>query len=197
MGIEAKHSYWFGYLKSEQWQTVRIEALAREKGRCQICSIFSPHNDAHHIEYPSSIWDTKSDHLVIVCRPCHNLIHSILETHSLKSHSLMQFQQIRDIMMKWKSSQEDNGHFLIKEIPVSDPNHTQCSVCRNSAYDLGRLIFYEKFNFRKLKICACKDCRASAALVVASMDELPAEKWKIYERWKKSRRPKHTPRVDV
>jgi predicted HNH restriction endonuclease len=37
MSIEGKLFYREIYLKSEQWQTVRIEALAREKWCCQIC----------------------------------------------------------------------------------------------------------------------------------------------------------------
>lgn len=78
MGIEAKHAYRFEYLKSEKWSTVRIEALAREKGKCQICGEESIHNDAHHVWYPESIWDTTEAHLVVLCRPCHDFIHSMI-----------------------------------------------------------------------------------------------------------------------
>jgi len=71
MGIEGKHAYRFVYLKSEKWQNVRIEALAREGGKCQICGEESISNDAHHVWYPESIWETRSENLVILCRPCH------------------------------------------------------------------------------------------------------------------------------
>jgi ribosomal protein L37AE/L43A len=78
VSIEGKHSYRFGYLKSEQWKNVRIEALAREKGLCQICGEESISNDAHHIWYPENIYETTQGHLVILCRPCHDFLHAML-----------------------------------------------------------------------------------------------------------------------
>lgn len=78
MSIEGKHAYRFGYLKSEQWSNVRIEALAREKGRCQICTEESISNDAHHIWYPENIYETREFNLVILCRICHDLVHTLM-----------------------------------------------------------------------------------------------------------------------
>jgi hypothetical protein len=78
MSIEGKHSYRFGYLKSEQWQNVRLEALVREKGKCQICGEESISNDAHHIWYPERIYETRPENLVVLCRPCHDFIHSMI-----------------------------------------------------------------------------------------------------------------------
>lgn len=78
MGIEAKHAYRFGYLKSDQWKAVRLEALVREKGKCQVCGEESIANDAHHVWYPKNIYETTERHLVILCRPCHDFIHAML-----------------------------------------------------------------------------------------------------------------------
>ena len=78
MSIESKHAYRFGYLKSEKWQIVRLEALAREKAKCQICGVESISNDAHHIWYPESIYETEERHLVVLCRSCHNFIHIMM-----------------------------------------------------------------------------------------------------------------------
>ena len=78
MSIEGKHAYRFEYLRSGRWRTVRLEALVREMGKCQICGEESISNDAHHVWYPDSIWDTTTEHLVILCRPCHELLHAIL-----------------------------------------------------------------------------------------------------------------------
>jgi len=77
MSIEGKHAYRFGYLKSEAWSNVRLEALAREKGKCQICDEESISNDAHHIWYPGNIYETEERHLVILCRACHDFIHAM------------------------------------------------------------------------------------------------------------------------
>lgn len=78
MSIEGKHSYRFVYLKSDQWQNVRVEALARASGKCQICQEESISNDAHHMWYPENIWETTADHLVILCRQCHEFIHTMV-----------------------------------------------------------------------------------------------------------------------
>lgn len=76
MGIAAKHAYRFGYLKSEQWQNVRAEVLARNNGRCVICMAQSLSNDVHHLRYPKNVWHTKPIHCVLLCRRCHELVHS-------------------------------------------------------------------------------------------------------------------------
>lgn len=78
MSIEGKHAYRFGYLKSEKWQNVRLEALAREKAKCQICDEESISNDAHHMWYPENVYETTEAHLVILCRPCHDFIHTMI-----------------------------------------------------------------------------------------------------------------------
>lgn len=78
VSIEGKHAYRFGYLKSEEWKTVRIEALAREGGKCQVCGEESIFNDAHHIWYPENVYETTEEHLAILCRPCHELLHALM-----------------------------------------------------------------------------------------------------------------------
>lgn len=78
MSIESKHAYRFVYIKSDKWKNVRLEALARCGAKCQICQEESISNDAHHKWYPENIWDTTADHLVILCRECHNFLHLIV-----------------------------------------------------------------------------------------------------------------------
>lgn len=78
MSVDSKYAYRFGYLKSEKWKAVRLEALVRESGKCQICGEESISNDAHHAWYPDSIWDTTERQLVVLCRPCHDFIHTMV-----------------------------------------------------------------------------------------------------------------------
>lgn len=78
MSIASKHHYRFKYLKSDKWNNARLEALVREKGKCQICGEESIHNDAHHIWYPEDIYQTTEKHLVILCRLCHDFLHSLV-----------------------------------------------------------------------------------------------------------------------
>ncbi len=120
MGIASKHSYRFVYLKSEQWQTVRLSALARENARCQICMEESISNDVHHIWYPESIWDTTERHVVVLCRSCHDFLHTM--------------------MPECKTSDEDEGygHWLRFKNAISDwrVTHAQMFPFKEAPKDL-------------------------------------------------------------
>lgn len=85
MSVEGKHAYRFGYLKSEKWKAVRLDALVRQKAKCQICGVESIFNDAHHVWYPANICDTTDTKLVILCRPCHDLFHRLFPRYKAKS----------------------------------------------------------------------------------------------------------------
>lgn len=101
MGIEAKHAYRFGYLKSEEWQSVRIEALLRESAVCQICGHEEFSNDAHHVWYPKSIRDTAPEDLVILCRPCHELIHATMVIRRDRDEAFMDFRMFTNAIKTW------------------------------------------------------------------------------------------------
>jgi hypothetical protein len=79
MGIEAKHAYRFGFLKSDRWQQLRLDCLARDGTKCRICKVRVLSNDAHHIRYPKNWFDTKIQDLVTLCREHHELVHKIME----------------------------------------------------------------------------------------------------------------------
>lgn len=99
MSIEGQLYYRGVYLKSEKWQSVRLEAMVREKGRCQICAEESLTNDAHHIWYPKSIWDTTQENLVILCRPCHDFLHCMMPDCKTNNE-----QQGRDLWLKFTNA---------------------------------------------------------------------------------------------
>jgi ribosomal protein L37AE/L43A len=106
MSIEGKHSYRFGYLKSEKWQAVRLEALVREKAKCQICGEESISNDAHHVWYPKSIWDTTEMHLVVLCRSCHEFIHEMLPECKTddEEKGRQHWVKFRNAILAWRQS---------------------------------------------------------------------------------------------
>jgi hypothetical protein len=82
VSIAGKHAYRFGYLKSEQWQTVRAEVLARDGAKCFLCDAFNLSNDVHHKEYPKNVWETQARHCITLCRKCHHKIH-IAQKHGI------------------------------------------------------------------------------------------------------------------
>lgn len=113
MSIEGTHHYRFKYLKSEEWQTVRIEAMAREKGKCQICGVQNLSNDAHHVWYPESIWDTKSTQLAILCRACHDFIHTMMPECKTNDEEvgLSNWLKFRNALMAWRAAKWDTESF--------------------------------------------------------------------------------------
>lgn len=85
MGIEAKHSYRFGYLKSEHWQNLRLAKLAEEDARCLFCGKRDPSNDVHHIYYPKDLYSVTTKWLCVLCRPHHERMHEVIDELK-KSH---------------------------------------------------------------------------------------------------------------
>lgn len=78
MSIDSKHSYRFGFLKSEEWKGVRLIALARRGAACAVCGKVDWSNDAHHRHYNRRWKDTKAGTLDILCRSHHDLIHLLM-----------------------------------------------------------------------------------------------------------------------
>lgn len=78
MGVIAKHAYRNGFLKSEFWDNLRLEALVKFQACCYICHKENIKNDAHHVDYPKRWRDTRLNQLVIMCRECHELMHKKL-----------------------------------------------------------------------------------------------------------------------
>lgn len=131
MSIDSVHAYRFGYLKSEQWQRVRLDALVREKGKCQICGEESISNDAHHIWYPESIYDTTERNLVILCRDCHQFLHTMTPECKTKDE--------REGIVTWNKLRKSITHWRKMKDPIfqnlSDlPANLNASELRN-AYD--------------------------------------------------------------
>lgn len=69
------------YLLSKDWQQKRAQKLRESKRRCTVCST-SKQLDVHHPIYRN--WtDVRMSDLRVVCRRCHEIIHSLLDRHEL------------------------------------------------------------------------------------------------------------------
>lgn len=79
MGIEARHAYRFGYLKSEHWQNLRIQKLAEQDAKCHFCNHRDISNDVHHIHYPENLYKTRLGVLCVLCRKHHDRLHSLMD----------------------------------------------------------------------------------------------------------------------
>lgn len=95
MGLDAKHAYRFGFLKSEEWEGIRLTALAANGAKCFICGKIDWSNDAHHVRYPKRWKETQTKHLRILCRKHHELVHSIM-----KMYPRMEPSQVADMIRR-------------------------------------------------------------------------------------------------
>lgn len=109
MSIEAKHAYRFGFLKSEKWARVRLEALVREGGKCEVCKKESIENDAHHVWYPENIYETQEHQLSILCRECHEFVHLLIPECKTrdKDKGIAMWLKFTEMIKKWRASHDE------------------------------------------------------------------------------------------
>lgn len=69
------------YLKSDEWKTLRIRKLAREKAKCLLCKAESIHNDVHHLKYRPHLAAASLGELMVLCRGCHEWVHDLLDKY--------------------------------------------------------------------------------------------------------------------
>ncbi len=131
MGIEHKHTYRFGFLKSDKWKLLRLDTLARDGGICRICgSDVGSFGDAHHIFYPKSFWNTKHQHLVTLCRSCHEFVH----TYPPKSKTIGQaYKTFGKLKNKWSHQRKVEEKHARQLEPT-----TKCWFCLRPSSGLSK-----------------------------------------------------------
>lgn len=172
MGIESKHAYRFVFLRSEKWSNVRLEALGRETAKCQICGEEDISNDAHHISYPPSVWDTKEDDLVILCRICHDLAHKIFIIKRPKKESMSDFVELVNALRVWKNKKYGDEYHKPPRVLAREMKELKipkCMVCGRSGVPLSKINILERYdclpqsgkdwNF-------CEECKTSAIMEI-------------------------------
>ena len=153
MGIESKHSYRFVYLKSEKWDSVRLEALVRDGAKCFVCGFESISNDAHHLCYPKSFWDTTPDDLIILCRACHNFMHKLesLNIVKFKDSKFSSASRVSEICMAIKSwrmecvwielGRQSEAASFAENAEQNITTYTRCFVCEKRRVEVSKRQF--------------------------------------------------------
>lgn len=77
MGVEAKHRYRFGYLKSEHWHDLRTLKLIKSAARCAGCGRKNWGHDVHHVKY-ADLYSVQLGDLRVLCRECHTSVHFVM-----------------------------------------------------------------------------------------------------------------------
>lgn len=68
------------YLKSDDWKVLRDSKIATTGTRCCLCCTICETVDVHHVKY-KSLYDVKHHDLRILCRPCHDKVHALLDKY--------------------------------------------------------------------------------------------------------------------
>jgi len=68
------------YLKSDDWKNLRDSKIARHGKVCSLCFMEQQSVDVHHLKY-KNIYNVNHDDLRVLCRECHNKIHSLLNQY--------------------------------------------------------------------------------------------------------------------
>jgi hypothetical protein len=163
MSIEGKHAYRFKYLKSEEWKTVRTDALVAFSARCYICGNEDIENDVHHVFYQDSFWNTKPDDLIVLCRKCHDLIHAITalrKKDNEKGSCWLEFRALTDKLMVWKQTFITETYSIYRDISrhivdqrCIQPRHEECPGVKAAT------IVARKLN--KVKATSCISCKTT------------------------------------
>jgi hypothetical protein len=192
MGIESKYAYRFIFLRSDKWQALRLEALVREQAKCQICGEESITNDAHHIAYPESIWETTVDHLVILCRHCHGLIHQLMDIKNSRLDGLYEFYRIAAALSLWREHKKAwlRGRdkpfvpvrILIAAKKVSKGPH--CRICGVVGLPLQKINIFENYTPKRPngQFVLCEACY-SAMMSGVAWPENVSKVWPAVRIW--------------
>ena len=73
-----RHKYdgdYYSYLQSNEWKTLRAQALKRDGYRCQMCDS-GTNLQAHHVSYEHLHTDEELDDVVTLCKECHEKVHA-------------------------------------------------------------------------------------------------------------------------
>lgn len=72
------------YLKTDHWQFLRRRLLDRAGRTCRCCYAENVLLDVHHLSYGRLGREPESD-LVVICRPCHKMVHEALDIFGKKA----------------------------------------------------------------------------------------------------------------
>lgn len=150
MSIEGKHAYRFGFLKSEEWKAIRLACLLKNDACCVVCGFRSLENDAHHVRYLGSFWNTKVQQLKTLCRECHTKLHELEKEFGLQP-------KIKDWFIRCPSNWPDG----------------LCRLCGESKEKVERLEIMCPMSHWRRKLVLCGRCKEAVESSIKVPRPLP------------------------
>lgn len=128
-----RHEYREEYLNSEEWKKIRALFLNQKDGNCEKCG--NPGNDVHHTAYLfNQNYSLQKQHLMLLCRKCHNLVHSALNCGLIKiPHDKSVVINLTKEQVSKKCSNNKKKHLvsmmLISDIVKNNTSHGIKMAC--------------------------------------------------------------------
>lgn len=114
-----RNEYRNEYLKSQEWKILRQSFLKNKDGLCEKCR--KPGKDVHHTKYLFNLNEfEQKQRLMLLCRPCHNLIHAAIK------HGLLWFPHKKEDVLNLNAKKisekikELNKKQLVSMMLISD-----------------------------------------------------------------------------
>jgi 5-methylcytosine-specific restriction endonuclease McrA len=132
------------YLQSPEWKALRQSFLKNKDGLCEKCC--NQGNDVHHTKYLFNLTDSEQkQRLMLLCRPCHNLVHDAMKYNYLWfPHQKEDVLNLDEKKIKEKVSYMRKKHLvsmmLIGDIVKNNTVHGINLAC--GVLKLPRSVFY-------------------------------------------------------
>lgn len=137
---------------------MRVEALAKADGMCDVCGFRNLGNDAHHVNYPHNIWETKCEDLVVLCRHCHDSIHNLMaQENAERNKNFLWYNHLRKLILIRENQRVSYAVLKEKNIDRNHHRKNRCILCFVDNPTVSDVQILAKFG-RKITWKLCPHC---------------------------------------
>ena len=120
------------YLKSPKWKQVKQDYRDNEEIDCCMCCMVEFDKDTkhnyHHFRYAKDWNNDTWENLIIICEPCHNLAHSVIEHNS---NPITVRSYLRNLSYFYQSYINEEQHDIYCQEFASKLSRVNCQVTCN------------------------------------------------------------------
>lgn len=157
MLTEAQIWYRTAFLKSEEWDNIRISILVKFHCVCQLCGVKDQSNDVHHIWY-DCLFKPEEDQFSVLCRKCHELVHEYIKPCTAHSEREKRLAKGKFLRLRKALEMQEFGDFCItcgcknKEwwnpvrgvVEVGSGSIFICPACQTDLRSMVRVELFQK-----------------------------------------------------
>lgn len=154
---------------------MRIEILAEFDATCEICAFRDLESDVHHIWY-DNLWSKESGQFAVLCRQCHNSIHSVLPPITATT-GISKEQARYDFDILCLKIRDDRG---LSNTPSPVYTSILCLLCRKRRYFARYDPFWKVVSSTASGFPLCVGCKRLLFSSLSGAAGLkPKDRWKF------------------